>query len=138
VPSESLRRDQAVPLAEELLRVRERYLEVSLQLGGHREIVGELSTLTRENPWQESFWALYILALHRSGRQADALETYRDVHRIVHRRTRYGPPGTLLGSWRTPWRNYPCFLRSGPILNPVLATVSSRHPSRPRSACGNA
>ncbi|MBP2320388.1 DNA-binding SARP family transcriptional activator [Kibdelosporangium banguiense] len=82
VPSESLQREQAVPLAEELLRVRERYLEVSLQLGRHREIIGELGTVTRENPWQESFWALYILALHRSERQADALETYRDVHRM--------------------------------------------------------
>ncbi|MGX7826075.1 BTAD domain-containing putative transcriptional regulator [Actinokineospora sp. 24-640] len=82
VPSESLQRDQAGPLAEERLRARERYLEVSLELGRHREIVGELGALTRENPWQESFWALYILALHRSGRQADALETYRDVHRM--------------------------------------------------------
>ncbi|MEU5259558.1 BTAD domain-containing putative transcriptional regulator [Amycolatopsis sp. NPDC021455] len=82
IPSEPLQRDEAVPLAEELLRARERYLEVSLELGRHREIVGELGTLTRENPWQESLWALYILALHRCGRQADALETYRDVHRM--------------------------------------------------------
>ncbi len=82
IPSESLQRDEADPLAEERLRARERYLEVSLQLGHHREIVGELGALTRENPWQESFWALYILALHRCGRQADALETYRAVHRM--------------------------------------------------------
>ncbi|MEV7098802.1 BTAD domain-containing putative transcriptional regulator [Amycolatopsis sp. NPDC051045] len=83
IPSESLQRDEAAPLAEELLRTRERYLEVSLELGKHREIVGELGTLTRQHPWQESFWALYILALHRCGRQADALETYRDVHRML-------------------------------------------------------
>lgn len=83
IPSESLQRDEAGPLAEELLRTRERYLEVSLQLGRHREVVGELGTLTREYPWQESFWALYILALHGCGRQADALEIYRDVHRML-------------------------------------------------------
>jgi len=82
VPSESLQRDEAVPLTEELLRTRERYLEVSLELGRHHEIVGELGTLTRENPWQEPFWALYILALHRCGRQADALKIYRDVRRM--------------------------------------------------------
>ena len=82
VPSESLQRDEAVSLAEERLCATERYLEVSLELGGHREIIGELGTLTRENPWRESLWALYVLALHGSGRQADALEAYRDVHRM--------------------------------------------------------
>ncbi|MFJ7217360.1 BTAD domain-containing putative transcriptional regulator [Amycolatopsis sp. NPDC098790] len=82
IPSEPLQRDEAGLLAEELLRARERYLEVSLELGRHREVVGELATLTRENPWQEPFWALYILALHHGGRQADALEVYGRVHRM--------------------------------------------------------
>ncbi|MDX3187674.1 BTAD domain-containing putative transcriptional regulator [Streptomyces sp. MN03-5084-2B] len=82
IPSESLQRDEAVSLSEERLRARDRYFEVSMELGHHREIVGDLSALTRENPWQEALWAWYILALHRCGRQADALETYRGVHRM--------------------------------------------------------
>lgn len=82
VPSESMQREDAVQLAEERLRTRDRYFEVSLDQGHHREIIGELGTLTREHPWQESFWAQLILALHRSGRRADALDTYRGVHRM--------------------------------------------------------
>ncbi|MFI5592081.1 BTAD domain-containing putative transcriptional regulator [Amycolatopsis sp. NPDC051758] len=68
--------------AEERLRAQERYFEVSLELGLHAESTGELGRLTREHPWQEAFWALYLQALHRSGRRADALETYRAVHRM--------------------------------------------------------
>jgi DNA-binding SARP family transcriptional activator/Tfp pilus assembly protein PilF len=82
IPSESLHQANAAQLAEERLQARERYLEVCLELGRHREIIGLLGQLTRENPWQESFWELLLLALHRSGRLADALETYRTVHRM--------------------------------------------------------
>lgn len=82
VPSESMQREDAVQLAEERLRARDRYFEVSLEQGRHSEIIGELGPLTREHPWQESFWAQLILALHRSGRRADALDTYRTVHRM--------------------------------------------------------
>lgn len=81
IPSESLQQENVAQLAEERLLARERYLEVCLELGRHREIVGLLGRLTSENPWQESFWELLLLALHRSGRLADALETYRTVHR---------------------------------------------------------
>ena len=82
IPSESLQQENATQLAEERLQARERYLQVCLDLGRHREIIGLLGRLTRENPWQESFWELLLLALHRSGRLADALETYRTVHRM--------------------------------------------------------
>jgi DNA-binding SARP family transcriptional activator/Tfp pilus assembly protein PilF len=82
IPSESLQQEYVAQLAEERLQARERYLEVCLELGRHREIIGLLGQLTRENPWQESFWELLLLALHRSGRLADALETYRTVHRM--------------------------------------------------------
>ncbi|WP_340685000.1 BTAD domain-containing putative transcriptional regulator [Amycolatopsis coloradensis] len=83
VPAESFQREAAVQLGQERLRARERYLEVSLELGKHVEIIADLGALTRENPWREPMWALLILALHRSGRRADALETYRTVHRML-------------------------------------------------------
>ncbi len=82
IPSDSLQSDSAVQLTEERLRAHERYLEVSLKLGEHVEIIRDLTMLTREHPWRESFWALLILALHRSGRRADALETYQNVRRM--------------------------------------------------------
>ncbi len=68
-------------LAEERLGAQERFFEVSLELGRHAEVTAELGRVAEEHPWQEAFWALYLEALHGSGRRADALEVYRRVHR---------------------------------------------------------
>ncbi|HKN56123.1 MAG TPA: BTAD domain-containing putative transcriptional regulator, partial [Amycolatopsis sp.] len=82
VPSESLQRDEVASLSEELLRAQERRMQISLELGRHREIIGDLVGLTGEHPWKESFWAQLIVALHHSGRSADALDTYQNVRRM--------------------------------------------------------
>lgn len=82
VPSESLHREDVMQLAEERLRAQERRMQISLELGRHREVISELVRLTKEHPWQESFWVQLITALRRSNRMADALNTYRVVHRM--------------------------------------------------------
>lgn len=81
VPSELLQRDEAPLLEEERLRVQERFFEVSLELGRHRDVLGDLVRLTEQHPWQESFWALLLVALDGTGRRAEALELYRQLHR---------------------------------------------------------
>jgi DNA-binding SARP family transcriptional activator/tetratricopeptide (TPR) repeat protein len=81
VPSESLQREVVAQLAESRLRATERRMQVALDLGLHRELITDLVQLTKEHPWQEAFWGQLILALHRSDRLADALDTYRTVHR---------------------------------------------------------
>jgi DNA-binding SARP family transcriptional activator len=81
VPSESLQREVVAQLAESRLRATERRTQVALDLGQHREIITDLVQLTKDHPWQEAFWVQLILALHRSDRLADALDTYRTVHR---------------------------------------------------------
>ena len=50
-----------------------------LALGRHGELVGELEALCREHPLRERLWELLILALYRSGRQAEALRAYAEV-----------------------------------------------------------
>ena len=67
----------AITRLEELrLGAIEDHVEADLALGRHREVVGQLETLTGEHPLRERLWSLLILALYRSGRQGDALGAY--------------------------------------------------------------
>jgi predicted ATPase/DNA-binding SARP family transcriptional activator len=71
----------AVPEAARLERLHEDVLEdrldCDLALGRHADVVAELEALTAEHPFRERMWALLMLALYRSGRQAGALDAYR-------------------------------------------------------------
>ena len=51
-------------------------VDADLELGRHRELVSELDSLTEEYPLRERFRAQQMLALYRSGRQAEALRAY--------------------------------------------------------------
>src|SRR4029079_11114269 len=51
----------------------EELARADLELGRHAEVCGDLEHLVAEHPYRESLWALWILALYRSGRQTDAL-----------------------------------------------------------------
>jgi ABC-type transport system substrate-binding protein/DNA-binding SARP family transcriptional activator len=59
-----------------LLAVEDR-IEAELALGGHTALCPELGQLVAEQPLRERLRGQLMLALYRSGRQADALETYR-------------------------------------------------------------
>jgi len=56
-----------------------RLSELQLACGRHHELLAELEALTAEHPLRERFWAQRLLALYRSGRQADALRAYRKL-----------------------------------------------------------
>ena len=58
-------------------------IEAELSLGRPDELVGELRTLIGYHPLREAFHAQLMLALYRSGRQADALGVYRDLRRAT-------------------------------------------------------
>ena len=81
IPSDSLQREVVPQLEEDKLLVLERRLDIDLETGRGREVVSELVQLTKDHPWHERFWEQLIIALHRSGRVADALDTYRTVLR---------------------------------------------------------
>jgi DNA-binding SARP family transcriptional activator len=70
-------------LEELRLTALERRIEADLALGRHGELVGELEALTREHPLRERFRRQLMLALYRSGRQAEALATYQDARRVL-------------------------------------------------------
>ncbi|WP_078965851.1 AfsR/SARP family transcriptional regulator BagI/FevR [Streptomyces aureocirculatus] len=71
----------AVKHNEDRLTVSEEYFEVALKLGRHRQIIGDLTGFVAENPFRERACAQLMLALCHSGRQADALETFRHLRR---------------------------------------------------------
>src|SRR5262249_9439482 len=54
-----------------------------LALGRQAELISELEVLVREHPLRERLRGQLMLALYRSGRQADALESYRDGRRLL-------------------------------------------------------
>jgi YVTN family beta-propeller protein len=64
-------------LEELRLDALEERIDADLALARQQELVPELETLVREHPLREGLRGQLMLALYRSGRQADALETYR-------------------------------------------------------------
>ncbi|GAA5071932.1 BTAD domain-containing putative transcriptional regulator [Thermocatellispora tengchongensis] len=64
-------------LAEHRITTNEDCLQLELDLGRHHELVGELSELVAAHPLRERLRAQLMIALYRSGRQAEALQVYR-------------------------------------------------------------
>ncbi len=65
-----------------LAAVEER-IAAELGLGRHADVVGELTALVREHPLREQLRGHLMLALHRCGRQADALATFTDLRCLL-------------------------------------------------------
>lgn len=65
-----------------LLAVEER-IDADLAIGRHSQLVAELEGLTVENPLRERFRAQHMLALYRSGRQAEALRSFERVRQYL-------------------------------------------------------
>ncbi|HEU5485923.1 MAG TPA: BTAD domain-containing putative transcriptional regulator, partial [Microlunatus sp.] len=72
--------DAAVAESARLEEVRLAALEVlgsaELAAGRHRDLVAELESLTLAHPFRERFCGQLMVALYRSGRQAEALDAY--------------------------------------------------------------
>jgi DNA-binding SARP family transcriptional activator len=77
VAAEGVARPEAARLDELRLTALERRLAADLDCGRHAELAGELDALVAEHPLRERLREFQMLALYRSGRQADALEAYR-------------------------------------------------------------
>jgi len=61
----------------------EEWAEAELALGRHARLVSDLEVLVREHPLRERFWELLLLALYRSGRQAEALRRFQEVRAVL-------------------------------------------------------
>src|SRR4051794_6225377 len=70
-------------LEERRMAALEERIAADLRLGRHAELVGELEGAVAAEPLRERLRAELMLALYRSGRQAEALGVYRDVRALL-------------------------------------------------------
>jgi DNA-binding SARP family transcriptional activator len=83
VAYEDFAQSEIARLEELRLAAVEELVDARLALGGHADVAGELEQLTQEHPMRERLRGQLMLALYRSGRQADALEAYQDARRAL-------------------------------------------------------
>jgi predicted ATPase/DNA-binding SARP family transcriptional activator len=83
LPQQARRAAEAERLEELRLTALELRYEAELACGRHDAVVAELETVTAEHPYRERFLQQRLLALYRSGRQAEALEVYREARRVL-------------------------------------------------------
>ena len=83
VAEEPFAADEIRRLDELRLGALEQAVDADLAAGRHREVAAELAALVNEHPLRERLHAQRMLALYRSGRQADALEVYRQARAVL-------------------------------------------------------
>jgi WD40 repeat protein/DNA-binding SARP family transcriptional activator/energy-coupling factor transporter ATP-binding protein EcfA2 len=108
----------------------EERIEAELALGQHRALVGELEALSGEHPYRERFRAQLMLALYRSGRQAEGLEVYQRTRTLFDDELGLVPGVELKELERA-------ILEQDPALLPLeIATVAEdRRPPMERLGC---
>ncbi|WP_090068962.1 AfsR/SARP family transcriptional regulator [Lentzea flaviverrucosa] len=74
---------EVVRLEEMATAAREDFADARLAAGQFGTVVTELSALVRQLPLREGLWRRLILAQHRAGRRAEALETYRALRAVL-------------------------------------------------------
>ena len=86
---------ESARLEQEYLSALEARIAADLACGCHHELVGELEALVRVHPFRERFWGQLMVALYRSGRQADALAAYQRVRTVLAEELGLEPGGEL-------------------------------------------
>ena len=83
VTEEPSLRGEAARLEELRLSATEHRVSAEIAMGGHSTVVPELESLTARYPLRERMWANLMLALYRSGRQAEALSTFERARQVL-------------------------------------------------------
>jgi DNA-binding SARP family transcriptional activator len=113
-------------LGEQRLAALEQRIDADLALGRHAPLVPELEALVREHPLREHLRGQLMLALYRSGRQAQALEVYRAGRHLMDEELGLEPDAELQRLERA-------ILNHDPSLeSPVVAGTERSSLARPR------
>jgi YVTN family beta-propeller protein len=122
---------EAHQLEELRLAALEERVDADLALGSHAELVPELERLVLQEPLRERLRAQLMLALYRSGRQAEALDVYRRGRRELAEGLGLEPGEELQRLERAILNQDPAL--SAPPRHEAAATAEARaHPDRRR------
>jgi hypothetical protein len=121
-------------LEELRLTVLENRIDADLEAGNGNGLVAELEALIVEYPLRERLRGQLILALYRCGRQAEALEVYRETRRVLADELGLEPSPELRELERAILQQDPA-LRVSPVSAAVVEDPSLQ-PSRRRAFVG--
>ena len=114
------------------MRARHQHVGVRLDLGRREDLIGALAALTEAHPFDERLRGEFMLALHRSGRRAEALEVFQASRRVLVEQLGIEPGTQLQELHRAMLADAPSLLRlPGP--GPAVA-----HPAQPAGSAGSA
>src|SRR5215208_624635 len=122
-------------LEEERLAAAIEAFELDVELGRHGELLGQLEALVMAHPFKERLVELQMLALYRSGRQADALAAFH------HARARFVEglgiePGPALRELHEDVLRQADTLDAEPATAPTAARGDRRLPVPPNRTIG--
>ena len=101
-------------LEELRLTALEERLEADLELGRHADVLAELEALVAKHPLRERLRGQLMLALYRSGRQADALRVYQQTRSLLVDELGLEPGPALQGLEQAILRQDPSLVASAP------------------------
>ncbi|MGW8782461.1 BTAD domain-containing putative transcriptional regulator [Streptomyces sp. NPDC055796] len=116
-------------LEERRLGAAEQLFELRLSLGESGELIGDLRTLIAQHPLRESLRGHLILALYRSGRQAEALAEYAKVRELLVEELGIDPSAQLTKMYEDILRASPDLAGPAPRPVPVAGPPASRSPA---------
>jgi DNA-binding SARP family transcriptional activator len=136
--SEAALQREIARLEEIRVATIERRIDADLETGRNSDLVGELEMLIAEHPVREHLRWQLILALYRAGRQAEALEVYRETRRVLAEELGLDPSPELRELEKAILRQDPSLaIATGQVPEPrAPAEQSASRPPRRRLSAG--
>ncbi len=136
--------EQAERLDQLQLQARRALIDARLALGEHAQLLPDLEQLTRDHPFDEQIHGQLMLALYRTGRQADALAAFKRLRRTLADDLGIDPSQALRDIEAAILRQHPALDLAPPAVTrarsqePARSPVPRQLPAPPQSFTGRA
>lgn len=110
---------ESARLEEQRLAVLEDRIDADLACARHAELIGELTALVQRHPGRERLRGQLMLALYRSGRHGEALDSFQSFRRMLADDLGIDPPARLRALERQ-------ILQQDPAIDPAQRTPAPR------------